>query len=327
MMSGMERLCVITNAQASFGHPDQHDIENRQVSFESEARMESALSALAFFNEGVGVPVPSFDAPLATTEQLELAHSAAHIAAFFDATDRLSDTTARIEFGEEIEIVATSRAAALSAAGAAILGVEQVCGGRYAHTFAIVRPPGHHAERSRSMGFCIFSNAALAARYARARYRKRVAIIDFDAHRANGTESVVADVDGILLCDLCIRGDNAYPRTGDDTQRTAPNVVRVELAPDTTGARYLERFRSVILPRVREFSPDLLVFSAGFDCLKYDPVGGLELTPRHLRTFVRELLAVCDRSVSLLEGGYQLNLLGLGVLGHLMALHQPPQSG
>lgn len=322
IITAMERIIVLKNDAQAAGHPGQADIDDPATVYESPARMSAALSAVHFFSQLRGLPVPVMDAPPATREQLLLAHTAEYLAGLDSAIAKAALTDEVVDLGNEAFVSASSKAAILTAAGAGIAGVDKVQNGQANHVFCIVRPPGHHAERLTPMGFCSVSNAAIAAMYAASHFGVDVAVFDFDAHRGNGTEDVVANQPGILFCDMFIDGEGEFPyQESHPISSHAPtNVVRVPLVPSTTGAEYVAQFRSKVLTRVAEFNPKLLIFSAGFDCLDNDPVGGFSLTPKHLHSVVRNLLSICDRSVSMLEGGYHINHLGLGVLGHLMAL-------
>ncbi len=323
----MERIIVIKNDREAAGHPGQADLDDPSMIYESPERMTAALSAVEFFSQWREKAIPIFDAPAASRDQMLLAHTPDYLGrldAAFDAAKHAESGI--IDLRNEAIVSVASKAAILSAAGAGIDGVDKVLGDRAHHAFCIVRPPGHHAESDTAMGYCVASNAAIAALHAAKNWGIRVAIIDFDAHRGNGTESIVAGRDGILFCDLFLDGDGEYPYPKlHPIPELATNVVRVPLTPLTSGEQYVAEFRTKVLPRVTDFKPQLLIFSAGFDCLQNDPVGGFGLTPKHLHSVVRDLLAVCDRSVSVLEGGYHISHLGLGVLGHLIGLSDSKQ--
>ena len=149
-----------------------------------------------------------------------------------------------------------------------------------------------------------------------------MAIVDFDAHRPNGTEIAVEGEPMALLCDIHLVGKNEYPYRDRTPLREPPpvNVCRVGLPGDISPREYLDAFNTILLPRIRAFAPSLVVFSAGFDSLQGDPVGGFNLTPKHLFEVVSQVLESGVPSLSVLEGGYDLDHLAFGVYGHLLAL-------
>ena len=214
-----------------------------------------------------------------------------------------------------------SLTAALRAAGAVALGVDLVMEGKAKHVFCGVRPPGHHAEHHRAMGFCLFNNIAVGAYHALNRYGlERVAIVDFDVHHGNGTEDIVTGDERVLFCSTFQHP--FYPYSGFDS--TAPNIVNTPRASGSNGKAFREAVETHWLPRLEEFEPQLILVSAGFDAHQADDMANLNLVDTDYAWVTRRLCEQADRSgnghiVSSLEGGYELHSLARSVEAHLKA--------
>ena len=221
-------------------------------------------------------------------------------------------------------ITPVSMLAARTAAGALVEGVQQVVDGRVHHVFAVVRPPGHHAEHARAMGFCLINNVGIGIVAARARSIRRIAVLDFDVHHGNGTQhSFEADAEVFYAS---THQYPFYPGTGGAAERGAHgNVLNVPLASGSGDRAFLGAWEKKIGPALSSFRPELLLVSAGFDAHRDDPLAGLEVTTDGYRELARLIngwaMAYCrGRSVWALEGGYDLRALGESVVACLEVL-------
>jgi len=216
---------------------------------------------------------------------------------------------------------------ALKAVTAALDAVDTVCQGNVRRAFCAIRPPGHHCERNRPMGFCVFNNVAIAARYAQQKHGvERVAIVDWDVHHGNGTQAIFYDDPSVLF--ISLHQYPHYPGTGSAEERgtgkAEGTTINFPLPAGTNEKTYEDIFTGKIVPVLREFKPGLILISAGFDAHKDDPLGDMLLTEKSFGLFTRilsEASSVCDgRIVSLLEGGYNLNGLARSVAEHIQVL-------
>jgi acetoin utilization deacetylase AcuC-like enzyme len=215
--------------------------------------------------------------------------------------------------------------AVLRGVGAAVHAVDEVMQKRARNAFCASRPPGHHAEPERAMGFCLFNNAAIAAFHARAAHgAKRVAVADFDVHHGNGTQAIFwSDPDMLYASSHQMP---LFPGTGAARERgESGNIVNAPLRGGDGAAEFRKAWETVLLPALRRHQPDLLIISAGFDAHRADPLGGLNLTEADFSWVTRELMAVADeccegRLVSVLEGGYDIDALAHSAGAHVQAL-------
>ena len=286
---------------------------------ECPARLRSVLAALDH---------PDFaglirnEAPLASAEQLELAHPQEFVQAIM-ALDPEPGTLIAID--SDTFVGPGSLNAALRAAGGAIAAVDAVMGGSADAAFAAVRPPGHHAEARRAMGFCLFSTAAIAALHARARWGiRRVAVVDFDVHHGNGTQDVFwADSD---LFYVSSHQFPCYPGSGKSSETgVAANIVNLPLAPGSGSASFRLAWEGHGLPALIAFAPELLIVSAGFDAHRCDPLAELMLDTVDFTWITRRLREVAEmvcqgRLVSCMEGGYDLAALAAASSAHVREL-------
>jgi acetoin utilization deacetylase AcuC-like enzyme len=219
---------------------------------------------------------------------------------------------------------------ALLAVGGVLQCCDAVMLGRVQRAFAAVRPPGHHAEPGRSLGFCLFNSIAIAARYLQKQYGlERVAIVDFDVHHGNGTQAAFFSDPTVYYASLHQDGLTLFPGTGFDWEMgigegTGHNL-NIPLPPGTGDAEYLQAIETRIVPALEQYRPQFLLLSAGFDAHKDDPLAQFELTDDCFERLTRTLVAVADRhcqgrTVSVLEGGYNLDALGRCVVRHLQGM-------
>jgi acetoin utilization deacetylase AcuC-like enzyme len=215
--------------------------------------------------------------------------------------------------------------AALRAVGGATLAVDQVIAKKVDNAFVAHRPPGHHAETVRPMGFCIFNQAAIAARYAQKRHGlHRVAVIDFDVHHGNGTQEIFWGDSTLMYCST--HQMPLYPGTGATNERgDHDNIVNAPLKPGDGGSQFKAALEQRILPRLQAFGPELVIISAGFDAHTRDPLANLEFVEEDFGWATRKIMDVADKTaqgrlVSVLEGGYDLEGLSKSVVAHVGAL-------
>ncbi|MCO6392091.1 histone deacetylase family protein [Aliihoeflea aestuarii] len=214
--------------------------------------------------------------------------------------------------------------AALTAVGAANAAVDDVFAGRADNVFVASRPPGHHAEKVTAMGFCLFNNAAIAARHAqKAHGVERVAIVDWDVHHGNGTQDIFYDDPSVLYCST--HQMPLYPGTGAKSETGAGNIVNAPLDPGTGSETFRDAFTSRVLPSIDSFQPDLIIISAGFDAHRLDPLAEINLVEDDFDWATAELMDRAgrfsnNRLVSLLEGGYDLEGLAFSAAAHIARL-------
>jgi acetoin utilization deacetylase AcuC-like enzyme len=267
------------------------------------------------------------EAPLASTEILELAHDRMHIAAMRGLAEELREQEDaggldHLHIDPDTSMNRHTWNAVLRGAGAAIAATDAVIAGELENAFCAVRPPGHHATRSRAMGFCIMNNVAVAARYALDRHGlKRVAVVDFDVHHGNGTEDILSGDERVLM--VGIFQHPFYPYSGFDSP--ADNMVNVPVPAYTRGPAIRELIQKNWLPRLEAFQPEMIFISAGFDAHREDDLGQLGLVEADYAWITQQIKDVArkhakGRIVSCLEGGYNLDALGRSVEAHVRTL-------
>lgn len=258
------------------------------------------------------------DAPLATFEQLLRVHPAAHL----ERLKRASPELGIVHLDPDTAMCPHTWQAALRSAGAGVMAVDLVMGGEVQNAFCAVRPPGHHAERANAMGFCFFNNVAVAAAHALSAHKlSRVAIVDFDVHHGNGTEDCFKGNDQVLM--VSIFQHPFYPYSG--AENPASNMLNVPLAAGADGEEFRMVVSDIWMPRLREFKPEMIFISAGFDAHYEDDMGNLKLLEKDYVWVTEQLKRLAEetahgRIVSILEGGYSLSALARSVTAHLRSL-------
>jgi len=260
-------------------------------------------------------------APAASLEVIALCHPMDYVEQIRDATPAQGMT----RLDADTSMSPGSFEAALRAVGGAIYAVDEIVNKRVANAFVAARPPGHHAETARPMGFCFFDQAAIAARYAQQRHGiARAAIVDFDVHHGNGSQEIFWDDKTVMYCSThqmpLFPGTGALSETGDFN-----TIVNAPLRPGDGGAAFRAAFEGRILPRLADFQPELIIVSAGFDAHMRDPLANLNLEEGDFAWATQKIMDIADRFaggrvVSVLEGGYDLEALANSAAAHVTAL-------
>jgi acetoin utilization deacetylase AcuC-like enzyme len=253
-----------------------------------------------------------------------------HPAAYIERVRHVSSVGGGVLDQGDTPIGPSSFEIALLAIGAGVECCDAVVSGRVKRAFAAVRPPGHHAEPDRPMGFCLFANLAIAARYLQKSHGiGKIAIVDFDVHHGNGTQAAFEDDPSVLFISLHQDPRTCYPGSGYASETGIGCgegfTVNIPFAPGSGDDHYLAAMQAHVVPRLDQFKPDFLLISAGFDAHRDDPLAQIDLSEDPFEQMTRMLVAIADihcrgRVVSMLEGGYNLRALGRSVVRHLVAL-------
>jgi len=260
------------------------------------------------------------EAPLAEASVAELCHPARYIEMIRKAVP--AEGMARVDM--DTAVSPGSWEAAMRAIGAALHAVDAVATGKADNAFCAVRPPGHHAETAKAMGFCLFDTVAIAARHAqKAHGMQRVAIVDWDVHHGNGTQAIFWSDPSVLYAST--HQMPLFPGTGAPSETGAGNIFNAPLSPGEGAPEFRQAFEERILPALRAFAPDMILISAGFDAHRRDPLAEINLDAEDFGWATRELMELADRSaqgrvVALLEGGYDLKGLAASAAAHIRQL-------
>ena len=305
---------------AFYSHPEcrMHDMGAGHP--ECPQRLDAIADQL--LASGLDLALQHREAPLATLAQIERAHTARYVTQLKDVLEQVQASGEPRHLDPDTVACPGTWRAALRAAGAAVAATEAVLRGEVDNAFCSTRPPGHHATRDETMGFCFFNNVAIGARHALdVMGLQRVAIIDFDVHHGNGTEDIIAGDDRVLMCSFFQHP--LYPNSGGVPK--GPNMVNVPIPPYTRGMAVREIIDVMWMPRLEAFAPQMLFISAGFDAHREDDLGQLGLVEADYEWITRRLVDVAQRHcqgriVSCLEGGYALSALARSVVAHLRVL-------
>jgi len=301
---------------AFISHPDCELHDTGAGHPESPARMRAVLEYLP--TREIWQQLTQYEAPLATREQLYRVHDKDYV----DAVIAAEPSQGRVYLDPDTSMAPHSLNAALRAAGSVVKGVDLVMSGETGQVFCCIRPCGHHAEIARPMGFCLFNNVAVGARYARDQFGlNRVAIVDFDVHHGNGTEDIFRNDRAVFFSSTFQHP--FYPGSGADTR--SDHIVNIPLPAGTRGDAFRAAFEARILPALNSFEPELLFISAGFDAHDDDPLAQLCLLEEDFAWVTGKIKRVADdhargRLISVLEGGYSLPALARSVEAHLQAM-------
>jgi len=301
---------------AYISHPDCHAHDTGEGHPESARRLSAIEDQL--ISSGLSDFIRSIDAPKVTRAQLLRVHTAEHLASI----EAMMPQQGYARLDPDTVISPATLQAAKRAAGAVVAAVDLVMGDKLKNAFCAVRPPGHHAESNRAMGFCVFNNLAVGTAHAmEAHAIKKVAIVDFDVHQGNGTEDIFMGDDRVLYCSTFQHPFFPYTRLPENSER----LISVPLDASAKSAEFRAAVNDHWLPALERFQPEMIFISAGFDAHRDDDMSYVSLTDADFRWVIEEMVRMADMSasgriVSVLEGGYELHSLARCVETHMRVL-------
>lgn len=307
-------------ATGYFSHPDCLSHEMGAGHPECPQRIRAIEDQLRA--QGLDALMQHEDVPMVAQSDLALAHDLIYVLTLDDSLQQLEETGDTRALDPDTWACPGTRSAVWRAAGAAVAATDAVIDGRLENAFCAIRPPGHHAPRGHTMGFCFFNNVGVAARHALdVRGLSRVAIIDFDVHHGNGTEDIFAGDDRVLM--LSFFQHPFYPYSGADC--TAANMVNVPVPARSGSQAVRDVMDAYWWHRLEHFQPEMIFISAGFDAHREDDLGGLGLVEADYAWITAKLMDIAKRHakgriVSCLEGGYNLSSLARSVAAHVRTL-------
>lgn len=301
---------------AYISHQKCHAHDTGQAHPESSSRLSAIEDKLLL--SGVSDFLRHYDAPEVTRDQLLRAHTVEHL----ENMDRMMPTQGYARLDPDTIVSPETMPAALRAAGAVVAAVDLLMKGEMNNAFCSVRPPGHHAESDRALGFCVFNNIAVGAKHALEKHGlNKVAVLDFDVHQGNGTEDILIGDDRVLYCSIFQHPFFPYTTLPENSDR----VISIPLDADAKSAEFRAAVTDHWLPALESFQPEMIFVSAGFDAHQDDEMSYVSLTDADFRWVAEHIVRIADASasgriVSALEGGYEVHSLARCVETHLRVL-------
>ena len=264
------------------------------------------------------------DSPIADLKYIKLVHQADYIEKIFSKIPSEGLISVEKEPYADTFLCSNSKNAILRSCGSGLIASDKIIANKENRIFCAVRPPGHHAETKKALGFCFVNNVAVTARYLQAKYQiNKIAIIDFDVHHGNGTQEIFYNDETIAYGS--IHQSPLFPGTGFEDERGVGNIFNASIKPGTKSDEYIEIFEHKILSKIDNFKPEIILLSAGFDAHIRDPLSQINLEAEDFKIITKKIVQIANihsegRIISFLEGGYDLLALSLSINEHLKAL-------